>query len=122
MPAVRDAKDADGKVGFWNVGPERPIQHPDAIMLEQATRWLPPRLHTRPWTVQEDERLKRKVMQRARVSSQTICDCLPLSQVTRASKWHSLYPAGSSERSCSKEACVPFCSKILHSQLEARVE
>lgn len=94
MPAVRDAKEADGKVGFWNVGPERPIQHPDAIMLEQATRWLPPRLHIRPWTAQEDERLKRKVMQRARVSSQTRAAasmrvCLLISQVTHALEWHS---------------------------------
>ena len=65
--AARDALEADGRVGFWNVRDERPIQHPDAILLEQATRWLPSRVQSKPWTAQEDERLKREVMQRARV-------------------------------------------------------
>ncbi|KAK9863823.1 hypothetical protein WJX84_002392 [Apatococcus fuscideae] len=63
---ARDGRETGGAVGFWNAGPDRPNAHPDAIRLQQALRWLPPRPHVKAWTPQEDGRLKHAVLRLAR--------------------------------------------------------
>lgn len=65
--AVRDAEDTGGRVGFWNIGVEKPHPHPDAIKLEQALHWLPRQIQHKAWALQEDARLKHAVLRFIRV-------------------------------------------------------
>ena len=65
--AVRDAEDTGGRVGFWNIGVQKPHPHPDAIKLEQALHWLPRQIQHKPWAPQEDARLKHAVLRLVRV-------------------------------------------------------